>query len=53
MTEIKVGMIGFGTVGSGVVKILQENAKLLEFFYYECRLFFNVRCVIFGDLADF
>jgi len=30
MKEIKVGMIGFGTVGSGVVKILQENAKLLE-----------------------
>jgi len=28
--EIKVGMIGFGTVGSGVVKILQENANLIE-----------------------
>lgn len=30
MREIKVGMIGFGTVGSGVVKILQENANLIE-----------------------
>ena len=27
MHEIKVGMIGFGTVGSGVVKILQENSQ--------------------------
>ena len=30
MKEIKVGMIGFGTVGSGVVKILQRNSKLIE-----------------------
>ncbi len=30
MKEINVGMIGFGTVGSGVAKILQENAKLIE-----------------------
>jgi homoserine dehydrogenase len=30
MREIKVGMIGFGTVGSGVVKILQRNSKLIE-----------------------
>ena len=30
MKEIKVGLIGFGTVGAGVVKILQENAKLIE-----------------------
>jgi homoserine dehydrogenase len=30
MREIRVGMIGFGTVGSGVVKILQENANLIE-----------------------
>jgi len=30
MKEIKAGLIGFGTVGSGVVKILQENAKLIE-----------------------
>ena len=26
---IQVGLIGFGTVGSGVVKILQENANLI------------------------
>lgn len=30
MKEIKVGMIGFGTVGSGVAKILLENGKILE-----------------------
>ncbi len=30
MEEIRVGLIGFGTVGTGVVKILQENSKLLE-----------------------
>ena len=27
--EIRVGLIGFGTVGSGVVKILQNNAALI------------------------
>ncbi|MBM4307500.1 MAG: homoserine dehydrogenase, partial [Deltaproteobacteria bacterium] len=30
MNEIKVGLIGFGTVGAGVVKILQKNSKLIE-----------------------
>jgi homoserine dehydrogenase len=30
MKAIKVGLIGFGTVGSGVVKILQKNSKLIE-----------------------
>jgi len=30
MKEIKVGMIGFGTVGSGVVGILQKNSGLIE-----------------------
>lgn len=30
MREIKVGLIGFGTVGAGVVKILQQNARLIE-----------------------
>lgn len=30
MTEIKVGLIGFGTVGAGVVKILQQNSRLIE-----------------------
>jgi homoserine dehydrogenase len=28
--EIGVGIIGFGTVGSGTVKLLQENAELLR-----------------------
>jgi len=30
MEKIKVGLIGFGTVGSGVVKILQKNSRLIE-----------------------
>jgi homoserine dehydrogenase len=30
MKGINVGLIGWGTVGSGVVKILQENGQLLE-----------------------
>jgi len=30
MREIKVGLIGFGTVGSGVVRILQKNSRLIE-----------------------
>ena len=30
MKEITVGMVGFGTVGSGVAKILQDNARLIE-----------------------
>ncbi len=30
MKEVKIGLIGFGTVGAGVVKILQKNSKLIE-----------------------
>ncbi|MCX8116558.1 MAG: homoserine dehydrogenase [Desulfobacterota bacterium] len=30
MRSIRAGMIGFGTVGAGVVKILQKNARLIE-----------------------
>ena len=30
MKEISIGLIGFGTVGTGVVKILQENREVLE-----------------------
>jgi homoserine dehydrogenase len=30
MKEIKVGLVGFGTVGSGVGKILQKNSRLIE-----------------------
>jgi homoserine dehydrogenase len=30
MKEIKVGLIGFGTVGTGVVRLMQQNADLLE-----------------------
>ena len=30
MKEIRVGLIGWGTIGSGVIKILQENGPLIE-----------------------
>jgi homoserine dehydrogenase len=30
MRQINVGLIGFGTVGAGVVKILQQNSGLIE-----------------------
>ncbi|HPL62377.1 MAG TPA: homoserine dehydrogenase [Syntrophales bacterium] len=30
MKEIVVGLIGFGTIGSGVIKLLQENREQLE-----------------------
>ncbi|OEU62885.1 MAG: homoserine dehydrogenase, partial [Desulfuromonadales bacterium C00003094] len=29
MKEIKVGLLGFGTIGAGVVKVLQQNAELM------------------------
>ena len=30
MRNVKVGLIGFGTVGSGVVRVLQKNSGLIE-----------------------
>jgi homoserine dehydrogenase len=30
MKKIKVGLLGFGTIGTGVVKIFNQNAQLLE-----------------------
>jgi len=30
MNEIKVGLIGFGTIGTGVVKVFQHNARVIE-----------------------
>ncbi len=30
MKEIRVGLLGFGTIGAGVVKIFQQNAELME-----------------------
>ena len=30
MKKIKVGLIGFGTIGTGVIKAFQNNAKLVE-----------------------
>lgn len=30
MKEISLGLIGFGTIGSGVIKLLRDNAELLQ-----------------------
>lgn len=30
MNSIKVGLIGFGTVGAGVIKIIQENREIIK-----------------------
>ena len=30
MKEIKIGLLGFGTIGAGVAKLLKENAGLIE-----------------------
>ena len=30
MERIHIGLIGYGTVGTGLVRILQQNAKLVE-----------------------
>lgn len=30
MNRIQIGLVGFGTIGTGMVKILQQNARLLE-----------------------
>ncbi len=30
MKEIRVGLLGFGTIGTGVVKVLQQNSHLLS-----------------------
>jgi homoserine dehydrogenase len=30
MEEISLGLIGFGTIGSGVIKLLRDNAELLQ-----------------------
>ncbi|PNU19544.1 homoserine dehydrogenase [Geothermobacter hydrogeniphilus] len=30
MKELKVGLLGFGTIGTGVVKLLQQNAEVIR-----------------------
>jgi homoserine dehydrogenase len=30
MTEIRVGLLGFGTIGAGVVEVFQQNSELIE-----------------------
>jgi len=45
MKEIKVGLLGFGTIGVGVVKVFQQNAELMA-----QRLGTSVRLVRIADL---
>ena len=42
---VGVGLIGFGTIGTGVVKVLQNNADVIE-----QRLGFPLRLVRIADL---
>lgn len=45
MRQISVGLIGFGTVGSGVIKVLTENQDILD-----ARVGFPVRLTRVADL---
>lgn len=45
MRDIKVGLLGFGTIGTGVVKLFQNNARLLQ-----DRLGLNLQLVRIADL---
>ncbi|MBW2688488.1 MAG: homoserine dehydrogenase [Deltaproteobacteria bacterium] len=45
MQSIKVGLLGFGTIGTGVVRVLQQNQDLLA-----CRLGNNIELVRIADL---
>lgn len=45
MQSIKVGLLGFGTIGTGVVKIIQQNQELLA-----NRLGANIELVRIADL---
>ena len=43
--EVGVGLIGFGTIGTGVAKVLRQNADVIE-----SRLGFSLRLVRIADL---
>lgn len=45
MKQLNVGLLGFGTIGTGVVKVLQQNAKVIE-----ARLGAPVRLLKIADL---
>lgn len=45
MDQIKVGLIGFGNIGAGVVRLLQENGELLK---HKCGT--DIRLVKIADL---
>ena len=45
MQNIKVGLLGFGTIGTGVVKIIQQNQEVMS-----CRLGAGIDLVRIADL---
>lgn len=45
MQNIKVGLLGFGTIGTGVVKIIQQNPEVLA-----CRLGAGIDLIRIADL---
>ena len=45
VSEVGVGLIGFGTIGTGVVKVLRENATVISE-----RLGFSLRLIRVADL---
>ncbi|MFH1062457.1 MAG: homoserine dehydrogenase [Candidatus Omnitrophota bacterium] len=49
MNKINVGLIGFGTIGCGVVKVLQQKAKILE---KKLGLSINLACVCDLDIES-
>lgn len=49
MKKINIGLIGFGTVGSGVVKILQEKGPLLQ---KSCDCEFFIKAIADKDITS-
>jgi len=47
--KINIGLIGFGTVGSGVVKILQEKGPLLQ---KSCDCEFFIKAIADKDITS-
>lgn len=45
MKDIKVGLIGFGTIGTGVIRLIQDNANLIH-----SRLGANIRLKKIADI---
>ena len=48
MKQVAVGLLGFGTVGTGVYRVLTENKKSIE---HRERLEINVKRILVRDLT--